>query len=132
MCIEWIIRSTLWLAIGLCALSPSIICAQEKITFDDHVKPIFQQKCVACHNSGKQSGGLDLSNYTNMMQGGGSGQSVEPGDADSSYLYLLITHEESPEMPPEAPKIPAENIKTIESWITGGALENKGLSLIHI
>ncbi len=98
----------------------------EKITFDDHIKPIFQQRCGSCHSGDKKSGGLDLTNFTNMMQGGGSGQPVEPGDAGSSYLYQLITHQESPEMPPGGTKIPDAEIAKIESWISLGALENSG------
>ena len=111
--------------IPICWLAGSLT-AQEKITFDDHVKPIFQQRCAACHNGNKQSGGLDLTNYTNLMQGGGSGQSVEPGEAGASYLYLLVTHEETPIMPPGGSKIPGSEIKIIETWINSGALENSG------
>ncbi len=99
---------------------------EPKITFDDHVKPIFQQRCAACHNGDRQSGGLNLTNFTVMMQGGSSGSVIEPGDASGSYLYLLVTHEESPEMPPGGSKIPDEEISRIEAWINAGALENSG------
>ena len=113
--------------VGAILLTTTIVNAQDKkITFDQHVKPIFQQRCAACHNGSRQSGGLDVTNYTNLMQGGGSGQSIEPGDASSSYLYLLVTHEESPKMPPDGTKIPDSNLSTIAAWIDGGALENSG------
>ena len=101
------------------------LSADEKITFVDDVKPIFRKRCAACHNGNRQSGGLDLTNFTNMMQGGSSGGSIEPGDSDNSYLYLLITHEESPEMPPNGNKIPDQEIAIIKNWIDAGALENK-------
>ena len=103
---------------------PFSVVAQEKITYDEHVKAVFRQKCSACHNPDKRSGDLDLTNYTGVMQGGGSGEVVEPGDSSSSYLYMLITHEEEPAMPPESPKIPDEMIATVRDWIDGGALEN--------
>ena len=115
------------IAIAVVIAAVSLGQAQEsKITFDDHVKPIFQQRCGSCHNGDKQSGGLDLTNFTNMMQGGGSGQPIEPGDAGGSYLYQLVTHQESPEMPPGGTKIPDAEIATIESWISMGGLENSG------
>lgn len=95
-----------------------------KITFDEHVQPILRQKCAACHNPDKRSGDLDMSNYTNLMQGGGSGAVIEPGDSSSSYLYMLVTHEEEPTMPPESPKIADDLLATIREWIDGGALEN--------
>ena len=97
-----------------------------KITFDDHVKPIFQQKCFACHNPDKKSADLDLTTYTNLMQGGASGTVIEPGDSGASYLYALVAHEDEPAMPPESPKMPDAMIETIRKWIDGGVLENMG------
>ncbi len=98
----------------------------DKVTFDDHVRPIFQQRCATCHNADRRSAGLDLTNFTNLMQGGGSGESVQPGDAAGSYLFQLITHEESPEMPPGGTRIPDAEIGIVEAWINAGALENSG------
>ena len=92
-----------------------------KITYDDHVKPILRQKCFSCHNPDKKSADLDVTNYTNLMQGGGSGDVIEPGSADDSYLFLLITHDSEPFMPPKADKLPDESINTI-----------RDLYLIHI
>ena len=99
---------------------------QDKITFDDHIKPLFQKRCASCHNGDKRSGGLDLTNFTNLMQGGSSGESIEAGDTSSSYLYSLVTHEDTPVMPPGGTKIPDTEISLLASWIDGGALENKG------
>jgi len=100
--------------------------APPKVTYDDDVKPIFQQKCFSCHNPDKKSADLDLTNFTNLMQGGASGASVEAGDASASYLYDLVSHKSEPVMPPESPKIPDEMIETIRKWIEGGLLENSG------
>ncbi|MCA9137432.1 MAG: hypothetical protein KDB00_11755 [Planctomycetales bacterium] len=99
-----------------------------KVTFDDDVRPIFQAKCASCHNPDKKSAGLDLTNYSGLMQGGASGEVIEPGDASASYLYNLVTHDEEPSMPPESPKIADEMIETLRKWIDGGVLENAGSS----
>lgn len=99
--------------------------AGEKITFDDHVKPIFRQRCAACHGPDKKSGGLDVTNFTALMMGGSSGDSIDPGSPDDSYLFSLITHEEEPSMPPGGSKIPDAEIELIEKWIELGALENQ-------
>jgi mono/diheme cytochrome c family protein len=53
--------------------------SEEKITFDDHIQPIFRQKCASCHNPDRKSSGLDLTSYTNLMQGGSSGDVIDPG-----------------------------------------------------
>lgn len=96
-----------------------------KVTYADDVAPILRQKCFSCHNPDKKSGDLDLTNYTNLMLGGASGEVVEPGDSSASYLYSLVTHESEPFMPPEQPKLPDEMLETIRKWIDGGVLETK-------
>ena len=60
------------------------------------------------------------------MQGGSSGAVIEPGDADSSQLFLLVTHQSEPFMPQNADKLPDSEIDLIRRWINGGALENSG------
>ena len=60
------------------------------------------------------------------MQGGGSGKVIEPGDADNSTLFLVVSHKEEPKMPPNSAKIPDAEIELIRKWIEGGALENSG------
>lgn len=100
--------------------------AEPKVTFDEHIKPIFRAKCANCHNTDKKVAGLDLTNYTSMMQGGGSGAAVEPGDASVSYLWMVVAHETEPYMPPNSPKMDDASLAVIKEWIDLGAPENKG------
>ncbi len=110
-----------WSPVGLAADPP-----KAKVTFQDHVSPVFRSRCGSCHNPDKQKGGLNLDNFGAAMQGGGSGKVVEPGDADNSTLLQVVTHKEEPKMPPNSPKIPDAEIEVIRKWIEGGALENSG------
>ena len=124
----WMVAACLF---GLATGGGDVAVAQPKkkppkITYDDHVKPILRQKCFSCHNPDKKSADLDVTNYTNLMQGGASGTVIEPGDSGSSYLYGLVSHAEEPYMPPDSPKLPDEMVETIRKWIDGGVLENKG------
>ena len=100
--------------------------APKKITYQDHVQPIFRQHCASCHNTDKKVADLDLMNYTAMMQGGGSGPVIEPGDAENSYLFMLVNHDSEPYMPPKQDKLAAAKLDLIRKWIDGGALENSG------
>ena len=100
--------------------------AQDAVTFDDNVLPVLRQRCGSCHNPDKKAGGLDVTTYTGLMAGGGSGGSIEPGDAGASYLYKLVTQEDEPKMPPDSPPIPEEERAVLKRWIDGGVLENKG------
>lgn len=108
-----------WPVLGIAAVS-----AQEKITYEDHIAPIFEQSCLNCHNPDKTKGGLDLSSYPNVMKGGSSGKVVEPEDLSSSLLTSVMRTTE-PTMPPEGDAIPAAQVELIKRWIEGGLLENK-------
>lgn len=96
------------------------------VTFDEHILPIFRQRCGSCHNGNDQKGGLTLDNYQAMMSGGGSGDVFEPGDASASYLYMVINHDSEPYMPPKQPKMPANELELIKKWIDLGVPENAG------
>ncbi len=96
---------------------------EDKINFEDHVKPILRDKCLTCHNTNKKSSDLDLSSYTSLMQGGASGASIEPGDSGASYLYGLMSHQSEPFMPPNSEKLPDETLDIVRKWIEGGAPE---------
>ena len=101
--------------------------AEKKITFEDHIKPIFRQHCASCHNAGEKKGGLALDSFNAVMEGGGSGEIVyDDGDADGSRLWQLVNHDDTPIMPPNQDKIPAEQLALLRGWIEGGILENSG------
>jgi WD40 repeat protein len=95
-------------------------------TFNDHVLPIFREKCCGCHNPDKKKGGLDLTSHGQAMAGGGSGEVIAAGDADSSHLWQLVSHTSEPKMPPESDKLPADMLDVIKRWIAGGAIERAG------
>ena len=116
------------LACGLLASSASTVMAADapKVTYIDHVLPILRAKCLTCHNTDKKSGGLDLSNFTAVKTGGGSGEIFDPGNSGASILWKVINHDEEPKMPPNTEKLPAEMLAVIKNWIDGGALETTG------
>jgi WD40 repeat protein len=97
-----------------------------KITYDEHVQPIFRQHCFSCHGPDDAKSDLRVDNYAALMRGGASGEVIIAGDADFSRLWALVSHAETPEMPPKQDKLPDETLNTIKDWIIGGALENSG------
>jgi DNA repair exonuclease SbcCD ATPase subunit len=96
--------------------------AQTKVNFNDHVLPIFRNACNNCHNPDKMKAGLDLTTFQGTMTGGESGASVKPGNAAGSLIYKLSTHAAEPTMPPKG-KLSDAELKTLNDWIAGFALE---------
>ena len=99
--------------------------AQEKITYQDHIHPLFENACNSCHNADKAKGGLDLSSYANTLKGGSSGGSAESGNPDGSLLYKVVAHQEEPFMPHNKDKLPDAQVALVVKWIAGGLLETK-------
>jgi hypothetical protein len=112
--------------LGVFSVGEAADAPKEKITYEQNVAAVFRSRCGSCHNPDKQKGGLNLDNYGAAMRGGGSGKVIEPGDPENSQLFLSVSHREEPKMPPNAPKIPDNEIELIRNWIDGGALENSG------
>ncbi|MCH7721584.1 MAG: hypothetical protein IH988_11465, partial [Planctomycetes bacterium] len=111
------------------AMAPTMAAAAEtapeaKITYQDHILPIFTDRCLGCHNPDKAKAGLVLDSYDALRQGGGSGEVVIPGSPDDSRLYRLIAHLEEPFMPLKESKLDDAAISLIRRWIEGGALRD--------
>ena len=95
--------------------------ATGELSFSADVLPIFEARCIRCHGTSRQNGGLRLDSYAALMAGGTDGLVVAPGDAAGSVLVRLITEGE---MPKNSSPLSAEQIKLISDWINAGALDN--------
>jgi hypothetical protein len=100
-------------------LVPCAVHAQKAVpakeagtTYKDHVLPILQKHCLACHNADKAKSDLNIATYQALMAGGASGEAVKPGSPDQSLLYKVITHQAEPNMPPKGPKLPEETTRS--------------------
>ena len=111
------------------ALVLPLTAAAQKVTFDEHILPLFKNQCLKCHNSDKPKADLDLSTFSATMKGGSSGLIVAGGDPDGSSLYKVVAHSAEPTMPPKS-KLPDKEIDLIKKWIAGGLLENSGSKAI--
>lgn len=109
------------------SLSSSALIAQEaeKITYEDHIKPLLENKCFSCHNPDKKKGDLDLTSFGAVMAGGGGGAVVDAGNVDGSRLWTTCAKKEEPFMPPEGAPLNAKELEILAKWVTGGLLETK-------
>ena len=78
--------------------------------FTNHVQPLFEKHCLACHKSEVKQGGLDMSTRDALLLGGGRGPAAIPGDARVSLLYKVLTHRAEPKMPFQAERLSREAI----------------------
>ena len=97
--------------------------ADDKITYNDHVLPIFKNACLNCHNPDKKKAGLDLSTYSAALQGSENGKVVQSGNAGASLLFKCVKQTEEPKMPPKGDRLSDQDLGIIEKWIVGQLLE---------
>ena len=94
--------------------------------YSTQIQPIFDNNCISCHiNGGAYFGGLDLSSYSEVMEGGSSGNTIVPFNHSSSELFNRITLSENGNefMPQYGTPLSQTEIDLIAQWIDEGALQ---------
>jgi hypothetical protein len=122
---RWLTRRCLILAAGLVSTA-SWAQDAEKLTYDDHIRPLLENKCFSCHNPDKKKGGLELTSYAGLMNGGSGGAVVDAGNPQASRLWTCSAKKEEPFMPPEGAPLDAKDLTLLSKWIAGGVLQAKG------
>ncbi len=92
--------------------------------YAQHIHPIWDANCVACHGESKVKGGLRLDAYNLLMEGGIEGPVIVPGHPEKSILLTRITLPpgDKKSMPAEGkPSLKPEQIAWIKAWILQGA-----------
>ena len=110
-----------WVTSSFAAEEPKKVNA--KITFEEHVLPIFKAKCVKCHAGAEPAHGLRLTTRRDILRGGTSGPAMRIAAAESSLLWEKLA---SNEMPKGGPALSAEEKGLIRSWINDGAASTDG------
>ena len=97
-----------------------------KIDFNTHIRPIFTDKCFACHgpDARQRKGKFRLDLKEDAFKKHKNGFAVVPGNPGESLIVARINHQDLDERmpPPETnkPLTPGE-IKMLEKWIEQGA-----------
>ncbi len=89
-------------------------CNLDAVSFNEEIAQIINQNCGSCHGATFPSGGLSLTNYTQISAAANSGIimnriSRSPGD---------------PLLMPTTGKMSSCNIDKIDAWIKAGAPNN--------
>jgi hypothetical protein len=96
--------------------------AAEPVDYLRSIKPIFKERCFACHAALKQEAGLRLDTGANIRKGSENGPVLVPGkSADSALIERVSSSDLSVRMPPEGKALTAEQIAALSGWIDQGA-----------
>ncbi len=98
------------------------------VVYRDLILPIFESKCIGCHGSEVQRGGLDMGSVETFLEGGDGGPILASGNSIESELFRRITlpQRNIKFMPPTGDALTYDEIKTVEWWIDqGGSFEDR-------
>lgn len=95
------------------------------------VAPILNDRCASCHGAGRVRGGLDLTSYESIMEGGDDGPVLLPGRPQTSELIarILLPESHNDKMPPEGSHpISPSDARLLAWWVETGADTSTTLS----
>lgn len=92
------------------------------VDFENDIRPLFEQRCHACHGGSTAMNGLRLDRKADALAGGHSGPAIVPGDsANSRLVHMVAGYQVKVLMPPAGDPLSADEIGLIRAWIDDGA-----------
>ncbi len=106
------------LALMLCTAAASTGTSPDRVTYEEHIRPIFKTHCFHCHGeAGVTRGGLDLRLKRLIEKGGEDGPVLAPSHEES----VLFTNVETGRMPKGEHRLSDHDIELIRRWIDSGS-----------
>jgi hypothetical protein len=98
-----------------------------EVRFSEHIKPIFNKKCIACHGEVKRAGDVSYISEEGATGEAKSGKRpIVPGDVGASELiHRVLSDDPDERMPPpdEHPEgLSKGEVELLKAWIEEGAV----------
>jgi len=107
------------------------VVAAAGVDFLKDVQPIFENKCLECHNPNKIKGKLLMDTAEAVTKGGDAGPGIVAGQPDNSEIIkrVVLPHDHDDIMPPKGGPLAANEIDVLKRWVAEGAKWPQGLTL---
>jgi uncharacterized membrane protein len=108
--------------------TPELVPLDQARVYDHVIQPIFQEKCVSCHNDQKLKGSLKLTDTLSILKGGKTGKLFIAGKPNLSLLLerIHLPSAEKKHMPPSGkPQLTEEESELLFLWIKDNASFSK-------
>ena len=110
---------------------PELVPMEQAKVYEHIIKPIFQEKCINCHNDQKTKGNLKLTDELSILKGGKTGKLLVAGYPNLSLLLqrIHLPSSDKKHMPPSGkPQLTEEETKILYLWIKDQASFSKKVS----
>ena len=94
--------------------------ADSILVYADLIQPVFNLKCIACHNADNRSGGLNLTSLDSLMVGGDNGEVLLAGNVPSSEIFNRVSMDPNDRkfMPTNGIPLSYTEILLLKEWIS--------------
>ena len=99
----------------------NIVMPDSGVSYSRHIAPVFEVKCVPCHNSSRKEAGLDLSSWSSATL---DPRIIARGSDSTSVLVFSIEGLPPYALMPPSGRLIDNHIEGIRTWIREGALNN--------
>ncbi len=91
--------------------------------FDEVIRPLLEEQCLSCHSDANPLGGLSIETAEAASRGGAGGPAIVAEDPDGSPLLarMALAEGEPGAMPPAGPRVSADLMAAVRTWIEQGA-----------
>lgn len=98
--------------------------SEEKISFNQDIRPILNKSCTGCHGGVSKQSGVSFIYREEALGRGHSGRlTIVPGKPNASELIARVESKDpNTRMPYKAPALPEEEIQLLRKWIEQGAI----------
>jgi hypothetical protein len=105
-------------------IAPSPADDPRPVRFREDVAPILVSRCIGCHHDGDEQGGLNMSTFSLLKEGGAiEGDLILlPGEPGESHLVRVLLPDADIRMPFEQDPLTDEEIDLISRWVAEGAI----------
>lgn len=107
---------------------PAPVTLDKAMVYADVIQPIFEQKCISCHNSGRLKGQLNLATIDALLKGGKTGKIFVAGKPDISLLLerIHMPMDEKKHMPPSGKtQLTPQEMTLLALWVKANAEHKK-------
>ena len=100
------------------------VAFEEAQVYEHLVKPVFEQKCISCHNEEKSKGNLQMQTQALLVKGGKNGVLWDTTKADLGLLIsrIHLPLDDKKHMPPRGKvQLTEEEVVSLAAWVKAGS-----------